>query len=344
MKWPVLIENTALPLLHLIFSLLFWRLGLLKFGLVYASLIAYLMALPFCWFAFSKYFSIKKLFHHLTYSSEVIKFSIPQSLNMMMNYGLVKVDGIMLSAFLSANDVGIYTLLAELFRSIRSAKTSFSGVFAPLVAKYKSLNNTLGIQEALQQISSTTAKLSFPLLFVLMLFFPHLLSLEGGVWSESWWVPWLLALGPMLSCFFGLAGNTLLMMGYTKTLLANSVLLMLVNVGLNYLLIPPYGILGAALATAISGFGISLTQLCQLAYFEGIQFKLTAHLKTLVHNLPLWGSLICLQQSYIHEAFLPLTQSQVVVIKTALTTLLLGPYAYWYLRQGLTKKGVARKG
>lgn len=338
MAWPVAIENTALPLLHLVTSVVFWKMDSLNLGLVYASIISYGILVPLSWYAFSRYFSLGKLIRHISISGEVLKFSIPQSMNMMMNFGLVKVDGIMLSAFLSANHVGIYTLIAELFRSIRSAKTSFSGIYAPLVAKYKSLGNQLGIQDSLQSISIITAKFSFPILFVIMLFFPELLSLENGYWEYSWAIPWLLALGPMLSCFFGLAGNTLLMMGYTKTLLVNSISLMGVNVLLNYLLIPSLGILGASLATAISGLGISMTQMFQLKYLEGIRFNYWKLFQVIAIHVPILGVLASIQYFELDRWILSEYHSYQLIAKIILTFVVLGPYAIYYIRQGIPKK------
>ena len=338
MAWPVAIENTAIPLLHLGTTAIFFLLGTGAEGLVYSSLLSYAILVPFSWYAFSRYFSMVKLFKNISISRETLSFSIPQSFNMMMNFGLVKVDGIMLSAFLGANQVGVYTLVAELFRSIRSAKTSFSSVFAPLVAKYKKQNNRRGIEESLWSISNSTAMFSIPLFAVIQFFFFDIVNGPGSIWTYSLLIPWLLAIGPMMSCFFGLSGNILLMTGHTKLLLVNSMSLMGVNVFLNYLLIPPLGMLGAALATAISGLGISITQVIQLKKVENIGFDYKSHVMIFIKSLPVLLGVVWVQSSYyleMVEAYSPMVR---LLIKGALLVLIFLFCVYFLLPQSFKNK------
>jgi O-antigen/teichoic acid export membrane protein len=342
MGWAVAIENTALPLFHLLLSLLFFVLDFSGQGLVWASVLSYGLLVPLSWYGFFRYYSLTKLLRHWGFSRECLAFSWPQSFNMMMNYGLVKVDSIMLSAFLSADSVGIYTLVAELMRSIRSAKTTFSGVYAPLVAKYKEQNNRLGIEHALWSISRSTALLSIPLLVIIQIFFNDVIAGPGSIWEFSIAIPWLLALGPMMSCFFGLAGNTLLMTGHTRLLLSNSLLLMGVNVLLNYLLIPQWGMLGAAWATALSGLGISITQVLQLRYFENIHFHYGKHLQVVLYALPFVLLALFLQSDFFVlsiKGVLPLFAAKTAVTSVVLLMVL---WLAWKLKwfSGIKKSGM----
>ena len=71
---------------------------------------------------------------------------------------------------------------------------------------------------------------------------------------------WLLV-PPILSCSVGLAGNIIVMTGHSTWNLINSVSVALLNVIFNYLLIPQYGLLGAAYATALAATAISIAQL-----------------------------------------------------------------------------------
>jgi len=60
----------------------------------------------------------------------------------------------------------------------------------------------------------------------------------------------ILALGTFLHSAYGPVGMTLEAFGNTKLVLVNSLVMVLLNVGLGFLLIPGYGIVGAAIATA----------------------------------------------------------------------------------------------
>jgi O-antigen/teichoic acid export membrane protein len=86
----------------------------------------------------------------------------------------------------------------------------------------------------------------------------------------------------MMSCFFGLCGNALLMYGYSRVLLQNALATGLINVVLNALFIPLWGLFGAALATAIANVSISLLQIFELKQLEGISVKGRLYTRTLL--------------------------------------------------------------
>jgi O-antigen/teichoic acid export membrane protein len=299
-------------------------------GLVLAALLAHLAVLPLAWYGFTRYFDLRRTWAAVRRGSldrEVLAFGLPQSVNMMFNYGLVRVDSLMLSAFISADRVGVYTLVTELARTIRVAKTSFSSVFSPLVAKYKALSNRRGLVESLHLISRWTSALSVPLLFVIMALYPEVILGPGSRWTESLWFPWLLTLGPMMSCFFGLAGNLLLMTGHARLLLLNSSVMMVVNVLLNLALIPPFGLLGAATATMVSNALISVLQVVQMKVYEGVTFTAEAYAKPLAAAALTCLPIALVNTSFGHDLLYGLGDAAGFALKIALVLACVGAYA-----------------
>jgi O-antigen/teichoic acid export membrane protein len=90
----------------------------------------------------------------------------------------------------------------------------------------------------------------------------------------------------MMSCFFGLCGNSLLMFGYSRVLLMNATAAGLLNLILNALFIPVWGLCGAALATAISNITISVLQMVELTRLEHIAVRARYYLRTLAAATP----------------------------------------------------------
>src|ERR1041384_1920267 len=86
----------------------------------------------------------------------------------------------------------------------------------------------------------------------------------------------LLLVPPFVSCAFGLAGNLVTYAGRSGWTLTNSILIALLNTGLCTLLIPRYGLLGAALATALARTLISTLQMVELWFLEGVMIRLRA--------------------------------------------------------------------
>jgi O-antigen/teichoic acid export membrane protein len=202
---------------------------------------------------------------------------------MALSQGLNRIDALMLSFFgVSANLIGVYTLVSDLTQLIRVAKMAFSGVYSPLVAKYRALGNRLGVLQALDDTSRKSSSISLALLLLLMCTWPLFIFDANETWTDSSRFPWLLCAGPLMSAFFGLCGNTLLMFGHSRLLLLNAMGAGTLNVLLNYLMIPELGLLGAALATAISNVGISIAQVIELRHIERIQVRWAFYRRTLL--------------------------------------------------------------
>ena len=73
----------------------------------------------------------------------------------------------------------------------------------------------------------------------------------------------ILTVGIMIQAFFGLGSSSLTMSGFSNLNLLNVLVALAVNIIMNIILIPQYGIVGAALATSIALFIISC-----LRFFE----------------------------------------------------------------------------
>ena len=68
----------------------------------------------------------------------------------------------------------------------------------------------------------------------------------------------ILLTGIFIQTIFGLGSSTLSMSGNTSFNLINVSIALILNISLNYILIPLYGIVGAALSTAIALFILSI--------------------------------------------------------------------------------------
>ena len=70
------------------------------------------------------------------------------------------------------------------------------------------------------------------------------------------------------SANFGFAGQVLGVMGRSKLILINSLVAGILNIVLNYILIPRYGIIGAAIATGFSIFAVNVARTIEIYFFE----------------------------------------------------------------------------
>ena len=162
-------------------------------------------------------------------------------------------DILMLGALASDADVGLYRVALSGANIALFGLTTINLVLQPYFARSCSAGN----HRQLQRLATVGARLSLlaslPFLALFWLGGTWLLSLiYGEAYAGAFWALIFLCLGQTVSAFFGSAGNLLTMSGREWIAVSGLVLSTLVNVGLNWLLIPRYGIEGAAIATGIS--------------------------------------------------------------------------------------------
>lgn len=220
---------------------------------------------------------------------EVLAFALPQSLNMAFNLGMVRIDALVLSVMpgVSTAAIGLYGLAVRATSLVRLLKLAFSGMFGPLAAKYHATDNREGLEQALHSFTRISFLLTLPAWMIVMALFPeyargYMVNLGGQDLSFVW----VLTIVPLLGGMIGFAGNLLLMTGHAKVLLLNSSLASLLNVGLNVWLIPKFGLLGAAIATAVSGSAMALAQMLEMRVMEGYSYVRDLYQKPLLASLP----------------------------------------------------------
>jgi O-antigen/teichoic acid export membrane protein len=100
----------------------------------------------------------------------------------------------------------------------------------------------------------------------MMLFPTQILSIFGKSFEEGASAFVILAFVSMVDVGTGMCGALIEMTGHTRLKLINSVIRVSVSIFLNFLLIPRYGILGAAIAALVHEFIANILPLVQIWY------------------------------------------------------------------------------
>ena len=182
----------------------------------------------------------------------ILNVSLPMMITAGMFYILGWTDTLMLGIFRTEAEVGIYriALKVALFTSFTlSAVNSIAGPkFSELYWSGDKRRLKATIQNSAQLIFFT----SLPIFFMLVFFSKEILWLFGERFIEGRVVLIILSIGQFINAAFGSVGLLLDMTGNQK-IFRNAVILgAVLNIILNALLIPKFGISGAAIATAAS--------------------------------------------------------------------------------------------
>lgn len=162
-------------------------------------------------------------------------------------------DIIMLGLFRSAEEVGVYKVVVTGATLVVFGLQAITMVISPHFARL----HAQGDRERLQRLVtlSTRAILLFSLPVVLMLVFfgDAVLARVFGEEYISGQMPLaILAVGQLVNAAMGSVGILLMMTGYERDTARGVITAAIVNVILNLILVPPFGITGAAIASAIT--------------------------------------------------------------------------------------------
>ena len=181
---------------------------------------------------------------------EVFGFTIPLLTSDLVYMAMNTSDVILLGHFGGATDVGAFRVIGPAAQLNQLVMSSFTLLFTPLAARMFAREDREGINELYWQTAIWIAVLSFPLFaLTFSLAEPVTSTLFGERYEGSGVYLSLLSLGYYFNAALGFNGLTLKVYGRLRYIVTINILAALVNLGLNFILIPRYGALGAAIGT-----------------------------------------------------------------------------------------------
>ncbi|MED5433921.1 MAG: flippase [Candidatus Neomarinimicrobiota bacterium] len=186
------------------------------------------------------------------FNYDLLNFSYPFMFVIILQTFMHWMDILMLGYFTNASTVGLYHPAARTAGLLQALLISFISIYAPMISQFHSEKNILKMNQTYKMVSRWLLIFSIPISIMFILFPENILSLFGKEYISSANVLIILTISTLLQAIFGAASPTLGMSGFTRLVLINTCVAFILNLGLNYTLIPLYGINGAAYATLIT--------------------------------------------------------------------------------------------
>lgn len=161
------------------------------------------------------------------------------------------IDTIMVGIFLTEQDVGIYNIALKLSGLITIIYVAVSNIAAPKFAEAFAENNHLKLDNIVQYSTRIIFYVTLPLIILFVIFPEQILSVFGDEFRRGNIVLILLSVAGFTKIISGSVGYFLNMTDSQVAFLVITSVTALLGIILNYLLIPVYGINGAATATLI---------------------------------------------------------------------------------------------
>ena len=182
----------------------------------------------------------------------ILLVSLPLLLAQSGQFIMAWTDKLMLGGIMTAHEVGIYDVAFKLSMFVNIALTAVNSISSPKFAEMYAKKDFKRLEKIVHQSTKLIFWTTVPLLVIFFAFSSQLLLLFGDDFAGGLQVFIILCAARMVSAFSGPAGNLLQMTG--KQIIFMNVLFVgaIINFVFNLLLIPKYGIEGAAYASVLS--------------------------------------------------------------------------------------------
>lgn len=161
-------------------------------------------------------------------------------------------DLLILGYWTNASNVGIYNAAFQTSAILALVLGSFNTSFAPMIGKAFANQEWETVKGLYQAICRWIFIFTFPLFICMVIFRQDILRVFGADFVEGAACLVILAGGQLFNTVIGSANTILLMSGDSKKVMLNTIIIGLLLISANWILIPRFGIIGAAVSASIS--------------------------------------------------------------------------------------------
>lgn len=191
-------------------------------------------------------------------------YALPQSFARILYRANLWVDILMLTALASLVDVGVYRVSVAIAMLGALPVMASTTMFGPVIAELVYTDRIERLNALLKVVTRWLVVISTPLYVVVLLLPDVILSIFDEAYLPGAQALGVLMIGQALYVACAPTGAILTNAGHSMLNLVNGVVSVSLNIGLNALLIPEHGIMGAAMASATALSVWSLLRLFQV--------------------------------------------------------------------------------
>ena len=189
----------------------------------------------------------------------IIKTSTPMMLSGSLALLMGWSDILMLSYYKTSIDVGIYNAALKIAAISGITLIAVNAIATPKFVEFYAKNDFLGLKKMVQNSTKLIFFTTTPILFILICFPQSILGFLGDEFSVAYIALIYLCVSRFVNAISGSVGYIMQMTDQQVTYQNVIFIAVIINVALNFLLIPSYGYTGAALASSIAMIFWNLT-------------------------------------------------------------------------------------
>jgi O-antigen/teichoic acid export membrane protein len=219
----------------------------------------------------------------------LLSYSSPLLLIVLLTTLLTWVDTLMLGYFTTADEVGIYGAATKTAMLTGMILISINTIFAPMIADFYHRKETQRLEKMFKFSGSWIYILSLPFFLMFVLLARDIMALFGDGFEPGWTVLLIISFAYYINASTGSVGNMLIMSGHQKIMMYNSIAVFIFNIVTNYLLIPVYGMNGAAIASCLSIVIYNVLMLVEVYWWLGMHPYNARFIRPTLYGMTLFG-------------------------------------------------------
>jgi len=264
MKYTVYSENIFWPICNLVLSTIFFVIGFGLRGILVAHVISLLLASILSLYFLSRTFPAIRQTEAIPETRKLLRFSAPLLLATFLSFLVMWTDTLMLGYFRSSEEVGVYNAAIRTAMLTSMFLASYNTIFAPIISDLYNREEIHKLTQIFKITTSWVYTASLPVFLLIVLLSKEIMTIFGREFLVGWSCLTILAFTQFVNASVGSVGTLLVMSGKQDLMMYNTLGICVLNILLNYLLIPSWGMLGASITSGISLIVFNVLMLLQV--------------------------------------------------------------------------------
>ena len=315
MQYAVIAQNFVQVIVRLVLIAVLFFLGMRAIHAVAVFGIANLIAVGLLFYFLNKEFPLRRGLRSARRNwRELMSFSIPVWISGLLRNFRSNIQVLLLGTFYTAAGVGVFNVVGRVNLIGRMAFNSISTSSRPIIAEIHAQKDWKQLANIYQTTTRWGVTVNLPIFLALLLFSEAILAIFGDDFIAGAMAMRVLAFAELVDAFTGTCGAIIDMTGLTRIKVANSVIQLILAVTVNVLLIPRYGLMGAAVGALIVNATINTLRMVEVWYVYRILPLNRTFIKPIVSALLALAVTLLLQQLLGDTMNLLLVVTQVTIL------------------------------
>lgn len=253
MQYKVYAQDIAFQMVKFVLTVILLSLGLGVFGALMAHVTALTVAIGLLVYFLHRLFPLNRPLRSARWDvGSLLRYSLPLYLSEFIRSSSGRIGTLLLGMMGAAVSVGVYAVASRVSDVGSLFLLSIASVSMPIVSDLYHRKDHAKLGSLYQTVTKWSLSFNLPFFLTVLLFAKPLLSVFGMDFSAGAASLIVLSLGILAKAAIGIPGVLISMTGHSKLFLLNSIVTVIMTLVFQLLLIPRWGVFGAAMAATIS--------------------------------------------------------------------------------------------